>query len=62
LGVYNVQGKTKEMFVANGVHVGMQCHHLYIACHIVKVTNVATTYWIKHDIVDNDMALGFHFI
>ncbi len=62
MGVYKVQGKTKEEFVVNAVHVEMQCHHLYIVCHIVRATNVATTYEVKHDIANNDMVLGFHFI
>jgi hypothetical protein len=62
LGVYKVQGKTKEKFVANAIHVEMQCHHLYIVCHAVRVTSATTIYQVKHNIVDSDMVLGFHFI
>ncbi len=62
MGVYKVQGKTKEEFVANAIHVEMQCYCLYITCHVVKVTNVTITYQVKHNIVNSDMVLGFHFI
>jgi hypothetical protein len=62
LGVYKVQSKIKEEFVANVVHVEMQCHHLYIVRHVVRASNAITAYQIKHDIVDNDMVLDFHFI
>jgi hypothetical protein len=62
LGVYKVQGKTKEKLIINAIHVQMQCHHLYIVCHAVKATNVTITYEVKHDIVNIDMFLGFHFI
>jgi hypothetical protein len=62
LGVYKVQGKTKEEFVTNVIHVEIQCCHLYIACHVVRATNAAIVYWIKLNIIDYDMVLGFHFI
>jgi hypothetical protein len=62
LGVYKVQGKTKEELATNVIHVEMQCRHLYIVCHVVEATNATIVYRIKHDIVDNDMVLGFHFI
>ncbi len=55
MGVYNVQGTTKEKFVANAVHVEMQHRHLYIICHVVKATNSVVAYRTKHDIIDNDM-------
>jgi hypothetical protein len=55
LGVYKVQGTTKEEFVTNVVQVEMQCHHLYISCHVAKATNATTAYRIKHEIVNNDM-------
>jgi hypothetical protein len=48
LSVYKVQGITKEEFVANAIHVEMQCRHLYIS-------NAAVAYQAKHNIVDNDM-------
>ncbi len=62
MGVYKVQGTTKEEFVTNVVQVEMQCHHLYISCHVAKATNATTAYRIKHEIVNNDMVWGFHFI
>ncbi len=62
LGVYRVQGTTKEECVPNVVHVEMKCHHLYIVHDAIKATNVAVVYRTKHDIVDNDMVYGFHFI
>jgi hypothetical protein len=55
LGVYRVQGITKEKFVTNVVQVEMQRHHLYIAYHAAKAINATTTYQAKHEIVDNDM-------
>jgi hypothetical protein len=55
LGVYKVQEIIKENFVTNVVHVEMERHHLYIACHVIRVANVVATYWAKHEIVHNDM-------
>jgi hypothetical protein len=55
LGVYKVQGTTKEEFVANAVQVEMQHHHLYITHHVTKVANIVATYRTKHGIVNNDM-------
>jgi len=55
LGVYKVQGTTKEKFVANVVQVEMQHHHLYIVHHVAKVTNAIIVYGAKHEIIDNDM-------
>jgi hypothetical protein len=49
LGVYRVQGTTKEEFVANAIQVEMQRHHLYITHHASKV------YQVKHEIINNDM-------
>jgi hypothetical protein len=62
LGVYKVHGTIKKKIVANVVQAEMQHCHLYIACHVVRATNVATSYRTKHKIVDNDMVYGFHFI
>jgi hypothetical protein len=55
LGGYKVQEITKEGFVANGVQVEMQSHHLYIACHATRIINAIATYRTKHEIVNNDM-------
>ncbi len=55
MGVYGVQGTTKEEFVVIAIHVDMQRHHLYIVRHAIRVTKVATIYRTKHDIVDSDM-------
>jgi hypothetical protein len=44
LGVYTVQGITKEEFVANSVQLEMQHHHLYIARHVKNATNVTAFY------------------
>jgi len=55
LGVYRVQGITKEEFVGNAVEVEMQRHHLYITHHVAKVTNVTAIYRTKHGIINNDM-------
>ncbi len=55
MGVYKVQGTTKEEFVANVVHVEMQRYHLYITRNATKATNAIVAYWTKHDIVNNDM-------
>jgi len=55
LGVYRVQGQTQEKFVATGVQVEMQCHHLYTAHHAAKAANAAVAYQVKHGIVDTDM-------
>jgi hypothetical protein len=55
LGVYKVQGTTKEKFVANVTHVEMQCYHLYIVHHATRAVNVALSYRVKHKIINNDM-------
>ncbi len=55
MAVYKVQGTTKEEFVANEVQDEMQCCHLYIIRHVVKVANVTVAYQAKHRIMDNDM-------
>jgi hypothetical protein len=55
LGVYRVQEKTNEEFVANAIQVEMQCRHLYIDRHATKVANATTAYQTKHGIVHNDM-------
>jgi hypothetical protein len=55
LGVYKVQGTTKEEFVANVIQVEMQRCHLYTAYHVPRATNVTITYRAKHEIVNNDM-------
>ncbi len=54
MGVYKVQGTTKEGFIANVIQVEMQCYHLYTSHHVVKASK-AITYRMKHEIVDNDM-------
>jgi hypothetical protein len=33
----------------------MQHHHMYITLDVIKVTNAAATYWVKHDNVNNDI-------
>ncbi len=38
--VYNVQGTTKEEFVAITIYVEIHCHHLYFVHHVTKVTKV----------------------
>jgi hypothetical protein len=55
LGVYKVQGTTKEEFVANAIHVEMQHYHLYIAHHVAKAMNATIFFQTKHKIVNNDM-------
>jgi hypothetical protein len=50
-----VRGTTKEEFVATVIHVEMQCHHLYTACHVARATNATTTYRTKHDTINSDM-------
>jgi hypothetical protein len=55
LGVYRVQGTTKETFVANAVQVEMQCCHLYIVSHVTKAINATSFYQVKHEIVKNDI-------
>ncbi len=55
MGVYKVQGITKEKFVGNVVEIEMQCHHLYNAYHVAKATNATAIYQTKHGIVNNDM-------
>jgi hypothetical protein len=55
LGVYKVQGITKEKFVANVIQVKMQCHHLYTIHYATKAINVTAIYRTKHGIIDNDM-------
>jgi hypothetical protein len=55
LGVYKVQDKTKEEFVANAIQVEMQRHHFYIVHHAAKGTNATIKYRTKHGIVDTDM-------
>jgi hypothetical protein len=47
LGVYRVQGITKEEFVANVVQVEMQHHHLYITRHVARATNAIAAYQNK---------------
>ncbi len=44
LGVYRVQGTTKEEFDANVVHVEMQHRHLYIVHHAAKTIKAIVTY------------------
>ncbi len=44
LGVYKVQGITKEKFVANAVQIEMQHRHLYITRHAIKATIAKVTY------------------
>jgi hypothetical protein len=44
LGVNKVQGTTKEEFIIIIVHVEMQRHHLYIACHVTMVAKVVIVY------------------
>jgi len=43
LGVYKVQGTTKEVFVANVVKAEMQRYHLYITHHAIRATNVVAS-------------------
>jgi hypothetical protein len=62
LGVYKVQETTKEEFVANVVHVEMQCRHLYTTRHAARVANAIVVYRAKHEIIHNDMVYGFHFL
>ncbi len=49
LGVYKVQGTTKEEFGANVIWVEMEYRHLYITHHAIAA------YQTKHRIVNNDM-------
>jgi hypothetical protein len=42
----------KEEFVANAVQAEMQHYHLYITHHVARAT---TSYWVKNEIIDNDM-------
>jgi hypothetical protein len=44
LGVYRVQGKSKEEFFTNVIQVEVQRCHLYIAHHVAKVANKAAFY------------------
>jgi hypothetical protein len=44
LGVYWVQGITKEKFVANVVQVEVQHCHLFTTCHVTKAKNVIVAY------------------
>ncbi len=44
LSVNKVQGTTKEEFIVIVVHVEMQRHHLYIACHVAMVAKVVIVY------------------
>jgi hypothetical protein len=44
LGVYKVQGITKEKFVANAVEIEMQHCHLYITRHATKAAIIEVTY------------------
>jgi hypothetical protein len=55
LGVYRVQDKTKEEFVANAIQVEMQCRHFYTVRHPAKAVNATIAYLIKHGIVDIDV-------
>jgi hypothetical protein len=55
LGVYRVQGTTKEKFDANAIQVDIQYYHIYIVPHATRVVNVTTAYQAKHKIVNNDM-------
>jgi len=55
LGVYRVEGTIKEEFVANAIQTEMQRYHMYIFHHATKVTNAATSYQTKHEIINNDM-------
>jgi len=55
LGVYRFKETTKEEFVANAIHVEMQCHHFYTTHHVTRVANAITTYQMKHEIVNLDM-------
>jgi hypothetical protein len=55
LGVYRFKETTKEEFVANAIHVEMQCRHFYTAHHVARVANAIATYQMKHEIVDLDM-------
>jgi hypothetical protein len=55
LGVYKVQGTTKEEFVTNTIQVEVYCCHLYTPCHAAKAANATVTYQVKHEIIDNDM-------
>ncbi len=47
-------GNNKWKICAIAIQVEMQCCPLYITCHAIRAAN-ATTYWINHRIVDNDM-------
>jgi len=55
LGVYRVQDKTKEQFVANAIQVEMQCRHFYTTRHATNAINATTKYHAKHEIVDINM-------
>jgi hypothetical protein len=55
LGVYRVQDKTKEKFVANAVQFEMQCRHFYTTRHAAKAVNATTKYRTKYGIVDTVM-------
>jgi hypothetical protein len=54
LGVYKVQGTTKEEFLQYN-----SCRNatspLYSARHATRVAKLGTIYQTKHDIVDSDM-------
>ncbi len=55
LGVYRVEGTTKEEFVANAIQVEMQHRHFYTACHAARAANAVVAYRTKHEIIDTDM-------
>jgi len=55
LGVYKIQGITKEEFVTNVVWVDMQGRHLYTARHAIRVINATAIHRTKHEIINNDM-------
>jgi hypothetical protein len=46
---------TKEKFVANAVHVEMQCRHFYTIHHATTATNAIVDYRAKNEIIDTDM-------
>jgi len=55
LGVYRVEGTTKEEFVANAIQVEMQHRHFYTARHAARAANAVVAYRTKHEIIDTDM-------
>ncbi len=62
MGVCTIQGTIKEEFVVNVVETEMQHYHLYIVRPATRATNAIASYRTKHEIVNNDMVEGFHFI